>query len=115
MGRSPGPGQRHDLSGARRLVDRPGDQEHAFGDSLSAVDVERPQIKVIVRGKKNGAGAARQKAHDVWKKLRRLADVTLSGTRWINVEAESPQWLGLDENELPRWHFDLSVEKEESA
>lgn len=88
--------------------------EQTFGASLSAVAVERPALKVIVRDGKESAAAAKTLAYAVYKKLRRLGPVTLSSVNYLNVEAEVPAALGQDENERHRYHFDLRVHKDEA-
>lgn len=85
-----------------------------FGESLSPPSHERPQVKVIVRDARDAVGAARTQADAIYKKLRRLGPVTLSGVLYHNVYADLPAFLSLDENMRPRFHFDLDIWKQES-
>jgi hypothetical protein len=85
-----------------------------YGPSLSPPSMERPQVKVIVRDGRDKVAAARTTAYAVYKKLRRLGPVTLSGVVYHNIDADVPAWLGRDENKRPRFHFDLDVWKAES-
>ncbi len=87
----------------------------SFGASLSAVDVERPEVMVFVRGARDAVEVAKAKAYAVWKKLRRLGPVTLSGVLYHNVAARPPHLLGYDENKRPVYEILCDVWKEESA
>lgn len=88
--------------------------EETFGASLSAVAMEKPLFKVMVRGARDAADTARQLAGQVCKKLRRLGPATLSGVAYYNVTAEPPQFMSFDDNGRPRWHFDGTAFKAES-
>jgi hypothetical protein len=85
-----------------------------FGESLSAPAMEVQSFKVISRGKKDKAKAAETKAYAVYKKLRRLGPVTLSGVKYHHIEAQPPIWLSDDETGRPRYHFDAVAWKAES-
>jgi hypothetical protein len=85
-----------------------------FGESLSAPAMEMQNFKVISRGKRDKAKAAETKAYAVYKKLRRLGPVTLSGVKYHHIEAQPPIWLSDDETGRPRFHFDCTAFKAES-
>ena len=91
-----------------------GPSEQHFGPSLSAPQVERPGLTVMVRGGRDAAETARAKAHDTYKRLRRLGPVTLSGVLYHHVDAEPPQFLDFDDNGRPVFVFRCDVWKEES-
>ena len=98
------------------VVDSPGeDPIGSFGPSLSSVDVERPEALILVRGGRDAVEAAKAKAYAVWKKLRRLGDVEISGTRYLAVAAKTPYLLGYDESKRPIYAIVCDVWKEESA
>jgi hypothetical protein len=98
------------------VVDTPGeDPIGSFGESLSPADVERPEVMVFVRGGRDAVEAAKAKAYAVWKKLRRLGDVEISGTRYLAVVAKAPYLLGYDESKRPVYTIVCDVWKEESA
>ena len=96
------------------LVEFDGRTVGTFGASLSAAAVEEPSFKVIVRDGRDNGLQARQKADAVYKALRRLGPVTLSGVLYHNLKADLPQWLGYDENNRSRYHFDVQAWKAES-
>ena len=91
------------------------DALRAMGPSLGAPVAEQPRFKVMVRGSRDGAQAARTLAGNIHKKLDHLGEITLSGTRYLNIVAEQPQFLSFDDNDRPRYHFDCEVIKERSA
>ncbi len=98
------------------VVDTGGDEAiGSFGGSLSAVDVERPEVMVYVRGARDNAEAAKAKAYAAWKKLRRLGPVTLSGVLYHNVAASMPRLVGHDDNKRPVYAIVCDIWKEESA
>lgn len=98
------------------VVDTGGDESiGSFGASLSAVDVERPEVMVFVRGGRDYVEAAKAKAYAVWKKLRRLGPLSLSGVLYYNVAASTPRLIGHDENKRPVYGIVCDVWKEESA
>jgi hypothetical protein len=85
-----------------------------FGESLSAPAAEEQNFKVISRGAPGEASAAQTKAYDVYKKLRRLGPVTLSGVLYFNIRAQPPMFLSIDDADRPRYHFDATAWKQES-
>jgi hypothetical protein len=86
----------------------------SFGASLSAYDVEIPDLVVMIRGARDGLEAARTKAQEVYKKLRRLGPANLSGVEYLDVEAKPPHLAGYDANERPVFSFSCKVFKAES-
>lgn len=85
-----------------------------FGPSLSAPAMEIQSFKVISRDAPGKGALAQARAYDVYKKLRRLGPVTLSGVKYQNIQAAPPVFLSKDEKDRPRYHFDATAHKEES-
>jgi hypothetical protein len=85
-----------------------------FGESLSAPAMETQHFKVIAREGPGEGAAAQTKAYDIYKKLRRLGPVTLSGVKYHNIQANPPMFLSDDEADRPRYHFDAIAHKAES-
>jgi len=86
----------------------------SFGPSLSPVDVERPELLLLVRGPRDGGEAAKALAYAVYKALRRLGPVTLSGVLYHHVGARPPHFLAFDANNRPIYSFVCNVWKAES-
>ena len=60
---------------------------------------DRPSVQVLVRGAKNGAGAARTLIENIYKDLDGLTNITLSGTFYQRIEAtqSGPTMLSQDD------------------
>ena len=60
---------------------------------------DRPSVQVLVRGAKNGAGAARTLIENIYKDLDGLTSITLSGTFYQRIEAtqSGPTMLSQDD------------------
>lgn len=86
-----------------------------FGESLTPPAMEIVSFKVIARAALGEAAAAFDLATAVYRKLRRLGPVTLSGVRVHNIQAAPPVWLGLDDVDRPRFHFDGQLWRAEAA
>lgn len=86
----------------------------SFGPSLSAVDVERPELLLLVRGARDDGEAAKAKAYAVYKALRRLGPVTLSGVVYHHVAARPPHFVAFDANNRPIYSFVCDIWKAES-
>ena len=97
------------------LVSLTGTVHGTFGVSLSAPAIADERWKVIVRDTRERAQAAQTLAQAIYKKLRRLGPVQLSGVQYHNVKAELPAFLNFDDNQRPMYHFDCEAWKDESA
>lgn len=73
--------------------------------------VERPNCQVRVRNDEYTTGRA--KCASVIEALHTLGDTTLSGTRYLWVQArQSPIYLGRDEKKRHEWSVNFAVVKE---
>lgn len=73
--------------------------------------LERPGLQVRVRN--TSYSAARSKIEDVVDAFHGLANQTLSGTRYLLIKAnQSPESLGLDQNNRSEFVVNFSVLKE---
>lgn len=69
---------------------------------------ERPVVSVVIRGAPHGYQAARQKAQDAWDVLDGIANETLSGARYLWIQAmRSPYWVRDDDLFRPILIFDI--------
>ena len=71
---------------------------------------EQPVVSIMTRGAPHGYQAARQKAQDAWEVLDGIANQTLSGVRYLWIEAlRSPSWIRDDDLGRPLIGFDIRV------
>ena len=93
------------------LVEVPGMAPVHVHDQQQA-SYEQPMVQVLVRGAPYGSEAARLKAQDAFDALDGLANVDLSGVRYLWVQAmESPFKLRTDEQHRPIFLFRVRVAK----
>jgi hypothetical protein len=84
--------------------------EHTFGSAVGAPAWESPSLQVLARAKTYVA--ARNKAHDIYKKLDGLSNTTLSGVFYLSVFAiQSPFALGRDDADRELIAFNCAVKK----
>ena len=82
---------------------------HALGGGTAKI--ERPRLQVLARA--TTYSAARTKIEAAYKVLDALAGETLSGVRYLAVEAlQSPFFLRRDENNRVELIFNVQVHKE---
>ena len=84
--------------------------------AAGTIKVERPVIRVVARAGQDDYQAARTKAASAYQQLHGLTGQTLSGTRYLTIEARHPPFnLGRDEN--GRWlsGFDALCWKDPNA
>lgn len=87
--------------------------EKTMGPTVVA---EYPRIQVKCRGSINDMKSARDRAMAAYRALIAVGSVTISGTRWMFIEAiDSPGSLGQDENGRFIYVFNLEATKEVSA
>ena len=71
---------------------------------------EQPVVSVVTRGAPHGYQAARQKAQDAWEVLDGVANQTLSGVRYLWIQAlRSPFWVRDDPLGRPIIVFDIRI------
>lgn len=94
------------------VVEHEGRSVGTFGDSLSAEALQDAEFQVIVRGARDAAGTSRTKAEAIRDKLNRLGPVTLSGTRYLNVQASTVFWIRWDEEGRAVWGVRCRTDRE---
>lgn len=100
--------------GVAMLESAPRPTVRAHRGSLGTPVAEQPSVQITVREKSTGYDAARDLAESLKDILDGLANVTLSGTRWLWCTCTVPQYTGLDENERHRFVLNLDIRKERS-
>ena len=78
--------------------------------------VERPSITVLCRGKKNDHDVPHTKAESIYAVINNVVDTSLSGTRYLSIEARQPPFaVGRDENGRSLIGFNVDIWKEPNA
>lgn len=76
-----------------------GEAIRCFGASLAAPVCEQRGLQILTRDVSTGFAAAQSLANNINSVLDSIGDVTLTGTRYLNIVARhTPFYLGEDEN-----------------
>lgn len=95
------------------LIEYPGEKpEHAAGPSGTAPLYERPRFQIICRDVEANAATCRALAESIYAVLDGVADTTMSGTRYLLVEAlQSPFYLSPDGRNRHRYITNYTATK----
>lgn len=99
------------------LIESPGDDPvSVMTRTASKPPVERPSISILCRGAKDDHNAPRVEAESIYAVIHNVVDNTLSGTRYLSIEARQPPFsIGRDENGRSLIGFNVDIWKEPNA